>query len=392
MKDLDSLEAIVVDRIYNSPGQKITFAEYMDLVLYHPQHGYYSSGKVEIGSAGDFFTSASLGADFGELLAEQFQQMWQVLGQPVPFMLVEVGAGQGILAADILNYLEQNYPNFLAALEYTIVERSPQLIDRQQELLQKYLDKNINICWKDWRKIGSNSLVGCCFSNELFDAFPVHQVSIAEGKLKEIYLTISNSKLSELIDDLSTEKLAEYFKLVKTDLPSDVYPNGYRTEVNLAALEWLEVLSRKLQKGYLLTIDYGYPAQKYYHPQRKRGTLQCYYQHRHHDNPYINIGQQDITAHVDFTALELYGELWGLDRVGFTKQGMFLMALGLGDRLSALSSGKANFQEILQRRDALHQLIDPTGLGGFGVLLQSKGLNDEEKQISLKGFNYGLNR
>lgn len=392
MKDLDSLEAIVVDRIYNSPGQKITFAEYMDLVLYHPQHGYYSSGKVEIGSAGDFFTSASLGADFGELLAEQFQQMWQILDRPIPFMLVEVGAGQGILAADILNYLEQNYPNFLAALKYTIIERSPQLIDRQQELLQKYLDKNINICWKDWREIGSNSLVGCCFSNELFDAFPVHQVSIAEGKLKEIYLTISNSKLSELIDDLSTEKLAEYFKLVKIDLPSDVYPNGYRTEVNLAALEWLEVLSRKLQRGYLLTIDYGYPAQKYYHPQRKRGTLKCYYQHRHHDNPYINIGQQDITAHVDFTALELYGELWGLDRVGFTKQGMFLMALGLGDRLSALSSGKANFQEILQRRDALHQLIDPTGLGGFGVLLQSKGLNDEEKQISLKGFNYSLNR
>lgn len=390
MNDLDNLEAIIVDRINASPGRKITFAEYMDLVLYHPQHGYYSSGKVKIGSAGDFFTSSSLGSDFGELLAEQFWQMWQILGQPIPFMLVEVGAGQGILAADILNYLEINYPNFFTILEYVIVERSPKLIDRQKDLLQKYIDKDISICWKNWQEISSNSLVGCCFSNELFDAFPVHQVTIEDGKLQEIYLTTMETGLTEIIDDILTPKLAEYFQLVEIDLPSNVYPNNYRTEVNLAGLDWLEELSRKLQRGYLLTIDYGYSAQKYYHPQRDRGTLQCYYQHRHHNNPYINIGQQDITAHVDFTALEVYGELWGLDRVGFTKQGMFLMALGLGDRLSALSNGQFNFQQILQRRDALHQLIDPTGLGGFGVLIQSKGLSDAEKQITLKGFKENL--
>ncbi|MGK7874925.1 MAG: class I SAM-dependent methyltransferase [Xenococcaceae cyanobacterium] len=382
----EPLQSIIAHRITASPQQRITFAEYMDLVLYHPQHGYYSSGIVKIGSQGDFFTSPSLGADFGELLAEQFVDMWEILGHPAPFILVEMGAGQGLLAADIFQYLQRHHPDLLDVLEYIIVEQAGGLIAQQQDLLQEWLDKKVNLCWKYWSEIPEASIVGCYFSNELVDALPVHQIVIEEGQLQEIYVTTSEDGFVEVSGKPSTPQLAEYFNLVGVNLPSRYYPDGYRTEVNLAALNWLKTVSKRLQRGYVLTIDYGYTAQRYYHPQRYRGTLQCYYQHRRHDNPYSYIGHQDITAHVDFTALERQGELCGLQKAGFTQQGMFLMALGLGDRLSALSSGKFDLQQVLQRRDALHQLIDPVGLGGFGVLVQSKGLSEESTGRSLKGL------
>ncbi|NJK48764.1 class I SAM-dependent methyltransferase [Candidatus Gracilibacteria bacterium] len=381
-----SLIDLIRDRIANSPKQQIAFAEYMNLVLYHPQYGYYSSGKVAIGAEGDFFTSSSLGSDFGELLAEQFIDIWQILKCPTPFNLVEMGAGTGLLASDILSYLQKNAPNLLATLEYIIVEQAEGLIERQQDLLKFWIDNNVNISWKSWQDISEESLVGCLFSNELVDALPVHQIILANNQLKEIYIQYSQDKFLEIIDEVSTPKLAEYFHLIDIDLSSKAYADGYRTEVNLLALDWLKTVAIKLKQGYLLTIDYGYNAQRYYNPQRDRGTLQCYYQHRRHNNPYINIGAQDITTHVDFTALERQGELCGLQKVGFTQQGLFLMALGLGDRLNDLSSGKYNFQQILQRRDALHQLIDPAGLGGFGVLIQSKGLSQEENARSLKGL------
>lgn len=376
-----ALKKIIFEQIATSPQQRITFAEYMNLVLYHPQYGYYSSGVVEIGAQGDYFTSVSLGQDFGELLANQFAQMWQLMGYPRPFTLVEMGGGNGRLAVDICKYLQEYYPDLLETLEYIIVEEARELIKRQQQLFQELLPNQINCCWKSWAEISENSLIGCCFSNELIDAFPVHQIILTEGELQEVYLTESQGQLTESYGEISTSELVDYFKLVEIDIANKNYPENYRTEVNLAALDWLKIVNNRLKKGYLLTIDYGYPAAKYYHPQRDRGTLQCYYQHRRHNNPYINLGYQDITTHVDFTALERQGELLGLEKIGFTQQGLFLMALGLGDRLNELSSGKYNILQVMQRRDALHQLIDPMGLGGFGVLIQGKDLREEEKLL-----------
>ena len=390
MNDCLPLKEIIYQKITNSPEQRITFAEYMDLVLYHPQYGYYNSDSLKIGASGDFFTSSSLGKDFGELLATQFLQMWQILGQPADFTLVEIGAGEGFFSNDILAYLESQYPNFLANLEYIILEKSENLISKQQYLLQKWLDKKIRISWKDWHLIENNSWVGCCFSNELIDAFPVHQVVIKNGYLKEIFVTVKDEQLEEIIANLSTPQLKSYFDLIGINLFSNSYPEGYHTQVNLAALDWLKEVAAKLKQGYLLTIDYGYPATKYYHPQRSQGTLTCYYQHRHHHNPYINLGYQDITAHVDFTALERQGELCGLEKLGFTRQAMFLMALGLGERLSSLNSDKFNLAEILQRRDYLHQLIEPTGLGGFGILVQGKGLTEVQTRSKVKGLTIVL--
>lgn len=412
-------DAIAHD-IASSPQKQITFAQYMEAALYHQRHGYYATKAINIGQQGDFFTSPHLGADFGELLAEQFVEMWEILGKPTPFSLVEMGAGQGILAADILKYIHRHYPDFFTALDYIIVEKSPALRQEQQQRLQNTSilatsphegareEIGYPVRWCNLEEIPSNSITGCFFSNELVDAFPVHQLIIEQGRLREVYVTtaseieasqsnqirttqqpalIKASEFVEVTGELSTPQIAEYFDLVSINLLSSLYPNGYRTEVNLAALDWLKMVADKLQRGYLLTIDYGYPASRYYSPARSQGTLVCYYQHRQHDNPYIHIGRQDITAHVDFTALERWGKQCGLNSVGFTQQGLFLIGLGIGDRIAAISTSDAkSIQQSLQRRDALHQLINPQGLGGFGVLVQSRNLTPVEATHNLKGF------
>ncbi|MBD2571077.1 class I SAM-dependent methyltransferase [Anabaena lutea] len=387
----------IANRIVTNPQKRITFAEYMDMVLYHPEYGYYSSDTVKIGfQGGDFFTSSSLGNDFGELLAVQFFQMWQILGQPTPFSLVEMGAGFGILASHILNYLKLQHPDFFTVLEYIIIEKSPSLRQEQQQRLQ---DQNVR--WCNLEEIAPNSIIGCFFSNELVDAFPVHQFTLEAGELREIYVTTSqnltpetpsllgeksNIEFIEVLGEPSTPQLAAYFDLVEIELSQSTYADGYRSEINLAALDWLSIVADCLQRGYVLTIDYGYPSSRYYNPRRSQGTLQCYYHHRHHDNPYINIGRQDITAHVDFTALESWGKKCGLNSVGWTQQGLFLMALGLGERLATLSSQNQPLSQVLNRREALHQLISPTGLGSFGVLVQSKELTAKQALQCLKGL------
>ncbi|GCL39315.1 hypothetical protein SR1949_44400 [Sphaerospermopsis reniformis] len=408
-----ALYQTIASHILTSPQKRITFAEYMDMVLYHPDQGYYSSNAVNIGfQGGDFFTSSSLCDDFGELLAVQFYQMWENLDRPKSFDLVEMGAGIGVLASQILNYLKINYSDFFDVIEYIIIEKSPSLRQEQQQKLQEF-----SVRWLNLEEITPNSIIGCFFSNELIDAFPVHQFTIAEGKLQEIYVTTSqdltpqppslqekgdnnnfphlvgeglgkksNIEFIEVVGEASTPQLAEYLQLVGIDISQNAYEEGYHSEINLAALDWLSIVADCLQRGYVLTIDYGYPASRYYHPRRSQGTLQCYYQHRHHNNPYINIGKQDITAHVDFTALEKWGKRCGLNQVGWTQQGLFLMALGLGERIAALSYQQQSISQLLKRREALHQLISPEGLGNFGVLVQSKGLTETETRRSLQGL------
>ncbi|NJL83700.1 MAG: hypothetical protein HC890_13490 [Chloroflexaceae bacterium] len=209
----------------------------------------------------------------------------------------------------------------------------------------------------------------------------MHLVTLENRQLREIYVTWNGDRFLEVSGQLSTPQLADYFPWVGVDLLAPAYPDGYRTEVNLAALDWLATVTQKLQQGYLLTIDYGYSSTRYYNPQRHQGTLQCYHQHRRHSDPYRNLGQQDITAHVDFTALERHGQHLGWQTLGLTKQGLLLMALGIGDRLSGLASGNYSVLEVLQRRDALHQLIDPAGLGNFVVLLQGKNLRPHQQRL-----------
>ena len=241
------LRDIIAASIQNSPNQGITFAEYMDLALYHPQYGYYGSGTVGIGSQGDFFTSSSLGADFGELLGIQFAQMWHKLDCPRPFYIVEMGAGNGVLAKDILQYLSREYGDLVSSLEYIIVEQSPQLIVRQQKLLKSLTD--INLSWKTWAEISDGSITGVFFANELVDAFPVHRIAVGKNGLEEIYLTIKDNKFTEIRGELSSSKIQKYLALLKIDLTDKQYTVGYETEVNLQALEWIDTIGKKLDQG-----------------------------------------------------------------------------------------------------------------------------------------------
>ncbi len=365
------LLALLRDRLARTGP--LTFADYMDLVLYHPEAGYYGSGQVGIGAAGDFFTASSLGPDLGELLAVQFAEMYAHLGRPDPFWLVELGAGQGTLAADIIQALSRDFPAVWEVTRYVLGERSPALIARQQAQLAPWLATG-RVTWQDLGAEPEAAWVGCCFANELVDALPVHRVVKREGRLQELYVTLAAGELREVAGELSTAAIADYCQLNGLDFSQPDYPEGYCTEIPLAAAAWLQAVAQRLQRGYLLILDYGYPAPRYYHPQRTQGTLQCYYQHHRHSNPYVNLGTQDITAHVNFTALERWGDRLGLTTLGCRPQALFLMALGLGDRLADLSSGRFDLATVLKRRDALHQLIDPAGLGNFQVLIQAKGL------------------
>jgi SAM-dependent MidA family methyltransferase len=383
MSDHPPLKQLICDRILANPQQRITFAEYMELTLYAPQLGYYARSSQQIGSQGDFFTSPHLGKDYGELLAIQVVQMWQLLGEPQLFSVVEIGAGQGLLALDMLRYWQQHQPELLASLDYIIIETAPAMVASQQQLLSDW-----PVRWSSWVDLPDEELVGCVFGNELIDALPVHQVIVQAGELKEVYVSSSaEQQLREQIAELSTTKLQQYFELANIQIGD--YADGYRTEVNLAALDLIQTITQKMRCGYLLLIDYGYSADRYYNPMRDQGTLQCYYQHRYHNDPYIHIGNQDLTAHVDFSSLMRQGSAMGLQQMGLTKQGLFLMALGLSDRLAqvintSITNQNTDGMVVLQQRQALHQLIDPTGLGGFGVLIQGKGLSPE--QMLLQGL------
>lgn len=382
MSQPSPLVNIIIEHIQSAPDQRIPFVSYMDLALYHPDYGYYTTKSSILGPTGDFITSPHLGHDFGELLAIQFAEMWQILGQPAPFHLVEMGAGQGLIAADVIAYLQQHYGDCYAALDYIIIEKSPALRARQQEYLT-----DAKVSWTSLEEL--TPITGCFFSNELVDAFPVHIVEKHNNQLQEVYVTAKDVTLQETLGPLSTEKLTQYFDCCGINLLTDAYAEGYRTEVNLAALDWFDTVASHMARGFFLTIDYGHTAQRYYSPVRHKGTLKCYFQHRHHGDPYTNIGQQDLTAHIDFTALQTQGESLGLTTVGYTQQGVFLMALGLGDRLATLTQsitpGPDSFNQLIQRRQSLHQLMDmnPMGLGTFGVLVQTKGI---EAKISLKGL------
>jgi SAM-dependent MidA family methyltransferase len=319
------------------------------------------------------------------MLAIQLYQTWQILGAPPTFKIVEMGAGTGLLASQILEYSRKIHPDFFQSIDYLIIEVAPAMQIAQQQQL-----KDLPVQWCNWTEIPDRSIVGCFLSNELIDAFPVHQIVVKEDRLQEVYVTFDkdSNKILEKIDKLSTERLNEYWQLNQINLLDRKYPEGYRTEVNLAALAWQEQVFKKLQRGYIISIDYGYTADRYYNPMRSQGTLQCYYRHAYHNDPYINIGNQDLTAHVDFTALQNQGELLGLPTVGFIQQGLFLMALGLGDRIAAISNNdNSDVRSLLQRRQNLHQLIDSMGLGKFGVLIQSHGLIDRERVVLLAGLS-----
>ncbi|NOQ50590.1 MAG: hypothetical protein GQ578_00005 [Desulfuromonadaceae bacterium] len=349
----------------------ITFAEFMEQCLYHPEFGYYTSPRNRIGKEGDFFTSSNVHFLFGRLIARQLEQMWQLLGRG-EFTVAEQGAGEGHLCLDILDALAEDFPEFYQTVNYRIAEISPDDQMRQASQLQRHVDAG-RVTW--CRLEDLQGMQGCFLSNELIDAFPVHRLDKQDGELQEIYVVNSEKGFVEDVRPLNNPAVEAYFKLIGTMLLE-----GNRAEINLQALSWMETVCKVLQRGFVLTIDYGYPAEELFAPFRRNGTLLCYHKHQSNDNPYQRVGCQDITAHVDFTALQKIGEQHGLASLYFGEQYRFLMGLGFLEALVALQMRETDPQKAQALRLTLKNLVMPEGGMGdsFKVLVQGKGVGTPE--------------
>jgi len=349
----------------------IPFSQFMEWCLYHPDYGYYRSERMNIGRDGDFYTSPCVHPLFGGLIAKQLSQMSEQWGGPF-FDVVEQGGGRGFLCEDVLQWAKKNSSVFYQRLRYHLIETSPFLLKEQREKLGEH-EKEGKVFWMDPEAFeeGRALVEGCFLSNELVDAFPVHQVIFDRGNLKEIYVTQDHGQLKEQWGKLSDPRIVSYFQSMGITLQE-----GQRAEVNLKALDWMEKVARCLKKGFVLTIDYGYLAKELYGSHRREGTLLCYTQHQTSENPYERLGEQDITSHVNFTGLIQKGEEVGLRFTGLVPQYQFLIALGLLQEMESLGREMSEM-DALQLRLSLKHLIEPEmGMGEvFKVLIQHKGMD-----------------
>jgi len=377
------LRAIILERIRERG--RITFAEFMTACLYEPGLGYYTSPGRKVGAEGDFYTSSNVHAVFGRLITRELCRMWEVMEKPAGFAVVEVGAGNGRLARDILDTAEEINREFYGALTYRLIEMEPSLQEAQRNLLAPHGAKAVWSYPADLAE-GRLSFTGCLLSNELIDSFPVHVVEMTAAGLREVYVTAADTEMGEELGPLSTPELADYFR----DLGLALH-QGQRAEVNLAALRWLSTVTRAVERGFVMTIDYGYPAAELYAPMRKNGTLLCYYRHTVEENPYVRAGMQDITSHVDFTSLMRRGEELGLATVWFGEQYRFLLGAGMMEELMALEARAVSEEERLKGRLSLKKLILPDGGMGdtFRVLIQAKGV-PSPRLLCVEGWGKGL--
>jgi len=342
----------------------ITFAKYMDSCLYDPQFGFYS--RAEHLPRRDYFTSVDASPIFGRLLARQFQEMWVQLDRPSEFVLVELGAGPGALAAQIVDFTAESFPEFYGALQYIAVERSAAR-RAAAAALAKHLAAAHFAMVSD---MPAQIPCGCVFSNEFFDALPVHRLVRKGNDLREIYVNLGANGLCEEFGPLSTPTLAEYLSEQGITLQE-----GQLADINLEACAWIAEIGARLGRGFALTIDYGHEAQELYDHRHMRGTLLAYEKHRASENFFCAPGEQDLTAHVDFTALERHGELGGLQRTGLTSQSNFLLGLARHSEFADLQSAAMSESQQTRARLLFKTLIYPEGMGEtFQVLIQHKGI------------------
>lgn len=341
----------------------IPFRDFMDLALYHPLHGYYMSEREKMGRDGDYLTSPEVSPLFGAMIGRQLREMWQSMDNTNQFTIVECGAGNGTLARDILAWAQRAAPDLYSAISYRIIEVSEPLRRRQRARLEAdALDTKAV-----WSANLPDDIAGCILSNELLDAMPVHRVTTAAGRLREVFVGWDGSGFKEHLHDPSPG-IAEYFDQL------DLQPaEGCFAEVNLAAVEWAQDAGKSLRRGFVVTFDYGYEARELYAPWRTAGTLLGFYRHNPTDDPYARIGRQDLTSHVDFTSVKRAGEAAGLTTVGLVTQSEFLASLGIHEALQDPIG--ADLEEHFARRRAITELMDPAGLGRIKVLLQSKGVS-----------------
>lgn len=354
----------------------IPFAEFMELALYWPAGGYYagrSAAAAPFGPAGDYYTSPLAHPVFGALLAIQLYQGWQLLNCPNPFVVVELGAGNGLLSRDIIAAAAHLPNGFANCLRYLCIDRYNPAGPAHKT------DTAAGIARITAAGLPLRGLRGVILSNELLDAFPVHQVKMEGGQLREVYIAIDASgALTETLAAPSTPALAARLEELNIHLAE-----GQTAEINLQLDDWAGEIAAALDTGFVLTIDYGRPAAELYDYQRRpRGTLTAYYRHTQTDAPLRNIGRQDLTAQVDFTAVVNAGRRAGLTPLNLATQGPFLRNLGLDSFRRRLAAIPLSRRDLAANRAGLAALANPGGMGAFKVLAQGKGIG----QPDLWGF------
>lgn len=344
----------------------VRFDWFMEQALYHPQFGYYSSGRCAIGRRGDYFTNVSVGPLFGRMLAAQFAEMWEIMGRPGDFTIVEQGAHHGEFAKDVLETARERSPDFLTALRYRIIEPFPSLQARQEGTLRDWRAK---ITW--WKSLAElPAFSGVHFSNELLDAMPMHLVSRERDspEWQERCVAQSEDGFAFVTRPIGKGNLRQQLAKIPRNLPSP-----YETEVNLTTLEWVETLARKLNRGFVLAVDYGYARSQFYAPERASGTLQCYAGHCTVPSPLEGVGYTDITARVDWTSVGERAEECGLTLAGFTDQHHFI------------TGSLSRWTPLQSERRQLQTLLHPELLG---TTFQFFALSKNATAEALRGFRF----
>jgi SAM-dependent MidA family methyltransferase len=349
-------------------GGPMTFARFMELALYHPEYGYYTGGQRGPGRKADFLTAPESHPLFGWAVARQLEEVWDRLGRPARFTVREYGAGTGALAAGIVEGLQRSGSSLLAVLRYRIAERAP---DRERQVHERLagLDAADVLEPDDDRPIE-----GAVLANEVLDALPVHRVvGGTGGSLRESFVGVDEAGALTTADGPpSTPALR-----ARLDVEGVRLEPGQPAEICLALDDWVANAASGMARGLLLLIDYGHPAPALYAPSRG-SLLRAYVHHRVHDDPYANVGRQDLTAHVDLTAVERAARGAGLDHLGTTTQAAFLAGLGAGELLVGLQEGPAaTLDAYLHARSALFRMLDPSATGAFAVLAFGLGLQAE---------------
>ena len=343
----------------------ITFADYMEACLYDPEFGYYSSS--ERAHSADYYTSVEVHSVFAKLIARQLGEMWRVLDRPQEFIVAELGAGSGLLASETLDFSAARLNDFRQALRYITIEKSAARRSAQARVLDAHLAAG--------RAQISDSLpakisAGCILSNEFFDALPVHRAIVHAEELKEIFVGYAGDRFTEELQALSSAAVSEYFSKCGAALRE-----GQQGEAGLAAGDWIRSAGARLDRGFVLTIDYGHDAHELYNERHMRGTMLAYRGHAAGENFYDAPGEQDLTAHVNFTALDLAGRESGLETIGRVSQTQFLLSLARANNFADLHEANHDTVGNLKGRLKFKTLIHPEGMGEtFQVQIHKKGI------------------
>jgi len=356
----------------------IPFSRYMEMCLYEPGLGYYAQQKEQFGKAGDFYTSSDVHAIFGRLMARQFEEMWRVLGSPGQIEIVEPGPGRGLFARDVLDWAQQKFPDFLRALHYTLVERSAALREKLAATLQEHIAAGKVSISGD---VASSAEIVIFFANEFFDALPVEVLS-NHGAMRVGW------EAGRFVESFGSASAAEMEYLDRYS----IHPGeGERVEAGLEAERWMQRIAAAVPRGFVVIVDYGYTREELL-AGRRRGTIMCYRQHSASDNPYEAPGEQDITAHVNFTALRAAGEQAGLECLRLVTQSQFLMGIGEETQFADAFEDARLPQERTKRALQLKHLVTPVGMGEtFSVLVMAKGV-DKKKTAGLSGLSWPAGR